>query len=217
MTTAQRLFEITQLLQSGQLLRASDIAKRLGVSQRTVYRDMDRLVAAGQPVEGTRGEGYRLAATVPLPPLTLTPEELEALTLGLAVVGQAGDTALQAAAASLSAKIDDASGTGPDPWGFATSPFADATRNLAHLPLLRSTTRARQKVRITYTSDEGQVTARVIRPLKLAYWGHVWAVTAWCELRAGFRVFRLDLMDSAEALPELFADEPGKRLEDFSP
>lgn len=217
MTTAERLFQISQILQDAELHRAKDIARLLGVSQRTIYRDMDRLVAAGQPLTGTRGEGYRLAPAIPLPPLTLSPQELEALTLGLAVVAQAADDTLKSAAQSLAAKVEQASGADADPWRFETSRFADATRNLTHLPLLRSATKARQKVRLTYTSDTGRVTGRVIRPLKVAYWGHVWAVTAWCELRRAFRVFRLDLMESAEALPELFVDEPGKTLADYQP
>jgi predicted DNA-binding transcriptional regulator YafY len=51
----------------------------------------------------------------------------------------------------------------------------------------------------------------------MEYWGRVWTLTAWCELREGFRVFRVDLIEACTALPELFVDEPGKRLSDFDP
>jgi predicted DNA-binding transcriptional regulator YafY len=85
------------------------------------------------------------------------------------------------------------------------------------MPLLRSAIKARQKVRLTYTSRETAVTSRVIRPLHMEYWGRVWTLTSWCELRNGFRVFRLDLIESAEALPDLFVDEPGKTLADYVP
>lgn len=221
MTTAERLFQITRLLQGGKLHRAGDIATRLGVSTRTIYRDMDRLADAGLPLSGTRGAGYTLARTIPLPPLVLTPDELEALMLGLAVVQQAADETLKAAAATLLEKVENAGPAAPAPddsaWRHATSPYADATRNLAHMPLLRSAIAARQKVRMTYTSDAGGVTSRVIRPLHMAYWGHVWALTAWCDLSSHFNAFRLDLMESVEALPELFVDEPGKRFEDYAP
>ena len=72
-------------------------------------------------------------------------------------------------------------------------------------------------MRLTYTSREGAVTGRVIRPLHMEYWGRAWTLTAWCELREAFRVFRLDLIESTEALPDLFVDEPGKRLADYVP
>ena len=67
---------------------------------------------------------------------------------------------------------------------------------------------------MTYTSRDGTVTGQVIRPLHMEYWGRIWTLTAWCEKRQGFRLFRLDLIDSADALPDLFVDEPGKRLAD---
>ena len=49
----------------------------------------------------------------------------------------------------------------------------------------------------------------------MEYWGRVWTLTAWCDLRGAFRVFRVDLIEAAEALPEIFRDEPGKRLSDY--
>ena len=221
MRRTDRLFDIIQILRDGKLHRAQDIATRLEVSVRTIYRDMDTLVASGIPVEGERGVGYMVREAISLPPLNLTSAELEALNLGLAVVAQAADPQMQAAAETLAGKIDAVLPTSTvaeaDAWKFAVYPFADATRNLAHMPLLRSAIKARQKVRLTYTSRKGAVSSRVIRPLHMEYWGKVWTVTAWCEARNDFRVFRLDLMDSAEALPELFVDEPGKRIEDYVP
>ncbi len=221
MARSDRLFDIIQILRDGKLHRAQDIAERLEVSTRTIWRDMDTLVASGIPVRGERGMGYMITEAISLPPLNLTAAELEALNLGLAVVAQAADESLRKAAGSLADKIDavlpETTVAEADAWKFAVYPFADATRNLTHMPLLRSAIKARQKVRITYTSRDGAVTGRVIRPLHMEYWGKVWTVTAWCELRDGFRVFRLDLMDSAEALPALFTDEPGKRIEDYQP
>lgn len=221
MRRSDRLFDIIQILRDGKLHRAQDIAAGLNVSLRTIYRDMDTLVAAGVPVEGERGVGYRVTEEITLPPLNLSTAELEALNLGLAVVAQAADETLKAAADTLAEKVDAVLPTramaAADAWKFEASPFADATRNLSHMPLLRAAIKARQKVRLTYTSRKGSVTGRVIRPLQMEYWGHVWTLTAWCELRNGFRVFRLDLMESTEALPELFVEEPGKRIEDYEP
>lgn len=218
MRRSDRLFQITQILADGTLHRAEDLAASLGVSPRTIYRDVERLIASHLPVSGTRGAGYRLHPAVSLPPLTLTPAELEALTLGLAVVAQAADDATRAAAASLSDKLEAATGIQAPAEGaahYAATPFADATRNLAHMPLLRAAITARQKVRLVYTSPDGRVTARQVRPLKLAYWGHVWALTVWCETTQDHAVLRLDLMENLEALPELFVDAPGEGLTDY--
>lgn len=221
MRRTDRLFDIIQILRDGKLHRAQDIAARLEVSTRTIYRDMDTLTASGVPVEGERGVGYMITEAISLPPLTLTVAELEALNLGLAIVEEAADDTLKSAATTLAEKIDAVlpaqTIAEAEAWKFAVYPFADPTRNLTHMPLLRSAIKARQKVRLTYTSRTGTVTARVIRPLHMEYWGRVWTLTAWCELRAGFRVFRLDLIDVADALPDLFVDEPGKRLADYVP
>lgn len=221
MPRTDRLFAIMQMLRDGKLHRAQDIADWVGVSVRTLYRDMDTLVSSGVPVEGARGVGYRITAATTLPPLTLTPEELEALNLGIAIVSEAADPDLKSAAQSLGDKIDAAMPTQAvavaDQWKFAVYPFADAARGFAHVSTLRAAIRARQKLRLTYTGPSGSVTSRVIRPLHMEYWGRVWTLTAWCELRAAFRVFRVDLIDTAEALPELFTDEPGKTLADYRP
>ena len=95
MTRSDRLIDLVQILRDGRLHRGRDLAVRLGVSLRTIYRDMDTLVASGLPIEGERGIGYMMTAPITLPPLNLTLEELEALHLGLEVVGKAGDPAMQ--------------------------------------------------------------------------------------------------------------------------
>jgi predicted DNA-binding transcriptional regulator YafY len=221
MRRTDRLFDIIQILRDGNLHRAQDIADRLEVSVRTIYRDMETLVASGFPVEGERGVGYMVTEAITLPPLTLTVAELEALNLGMAIVGEAADPDLKAAALSLAEKVDAVLPaqvvSEADQWKFAVYPFADAARGFTHMPTLRAAIRARQKLRITYTSKDGAVTTRVIRPLHMEYWGRVWTLTAWCELRAAHRVFRVDLIQTAEALPELFVDEPGKTLADYVP
>ena len=106
MRRTDRLFELIQILRDGRLHRGSDMAERLGVSLRTIYRDMDTLIASGIPVEGERGLGYMMTAPITLPPLNLTLTELEALHLGLAVVNKAADDELKTAAKSLSDKVD---------------------------------------------------------------------------------------------------------------
>lgn len=221
MRRTDRLFDIIQILRDGRLHRAQDMADTLEVSVRTIYRDMDTLVASGVPVQGERGVGYMITEAISLPPLTLTVEELEALNLGMAIVAEAADTTLKAAALSLADKIDavlpERTVSDADKWKFAVYPFADAVRGFAQMPTLRAAIRARQKLRLTYHSKGDRITTRTIRPLHMEYWGRVWTLTTWCELRNGFRVFRVDLIQAAEALPEMFVDEPGKRLQDYDP
>ena len=221
MRRTDRLFDIIQILRDGKLHTAQRIAEACEVSVRTIYRDMDTLVASGVPVQGERGVGYMITEAISLPPLTLTVEELEALNLGMAIVAEAADETLKGAAQTLADKIDavlpERTVADADKWKFAVYPFADAVRGFAQMPTLRAAIRARQKLQLTYHSKGDRITTRTIRPLHMEYWGRVWTLTAWCELRNDFRVFRVDLIQSAEALPEMFVDEPGKRLSDYDP
>lgn len=219
MRRTDRLFDIIQILRDGNLHRAQDIADRLEVSVRTIYRDMDTLVASGVPVQGERGVGYMATEAITLPPLTLTAAELEALNLGMAIVAEAADPDLKSAALSLADKIDAVLPTETiaeaDAWKFAVYPFADAARGFSHMATLRSAIKSRQKLHLSYRRIDGMLTQRTVRPLHMEYWGRVWTLTAWCETRDAFRVFRVDLIEDASALPELFVDEPGKRLVDY--
>ncbi len=224
MSRADRLFDILRILRDGKLHRAQDISARLGVSVRTIYRDMETLVASGVPVSGARGVGYRALDSVTLPPLTLTSAEVEALNLGIAIVGETTDPDLKSAALSLAAKLDAVQATEAvpqaDAWKFAAHPFASAARGLSHMATLRAAIRARQKLWLVFRDKAETASATVsatVRPLQLEYWGRVWTLTAWCEKRRDFRVLRVDLIETANALPELFVEEPGKRFGDYRP
>ena len=219
MRRTDRLFDLLLILRDGRLHRAQDLADRLEVSIRTIYRDMDTLIASGVPIAGERGLGYMATAAITLPPLNLTLTELEALQLGMAIVAEAADPDLTAAALSLSAKIEAVlpqdRARQARTFTFAVHPFAEAAKGFRHMPAIRAAIRARQKLRITYRDDAGAVTDRIIRPLQLDYWGRVWTATAWCELRTDFRVFRVDRIDDITVLPQLFVDEPGRTLADY--
>jgi len=219
MCRSARLFDVLQILRDARTHRAEDMAQALNVSTRTLYRDIDTLVASGVPIIGTRGAGYQIAPLTTLPPMSLTDAELEALNLGIAIVAQATDTELAAAATSLGDKLDallpqDAPPT-QDDWGFATSPFSDATRGFVHLPTLRSAIKARQKLHVSIRTTDGTLSDHTIRPLYLDYWGRVWSLTTWSETTDSFQTFRTDLIETATALPELFQDTDGKTLADF--
>lgn len=219
MRRTDRLFELIQILRDGRLHRGSDMAKRLGVSLRTLYRDMDTLIASGIPVEGERGLGYMMTAPITLPPLNLTLTELEALHLGLAVVGKAADEELQKAAKSLSDKVDavlpEDRAAPSSGWGFAVYPFAEAARGFVHMAPLRAAIRSRRKVDITYAAPDEPETARRVRPLQMEYWGRVWTLTSWCELRDDFRVFRVDRIRKLDVSFDTFEEEPGRTLTDY--
>lgn len=217
MRRTDRLFEIIQLFRGGRLWRGQDLAERLGVSLRTVYRDIDTLIASGVPIEGERGVGYLLREPVFLPPLTLTHAELEALQLGARLVARLGDPSLVKAAEALLGKVDavvpsDRQGVdlvagvglyGPSPEGEA-----------AYLPVLREAIRRLRRLTLVYRRLDGVLTERLVRPLHLEHWGRVWTLSAWCELRGDFRVFRVDLIEAVE-VGEAFLEEPGKSFLDF--
>jgi predicted DNA-binding transcriptional regulator YafY len=215
MLRKDRLFDLIQILRDGRLHRAQDIADRLQISLRTVYRDMDTLIASGVPIEGARGLGYMATAAITLPPLNLSVGELAALQQGLSYIAGTADDALQTAARSLLAKLDAVLPDVPQTAGFAVYPFADAARGFQHLPALRAAIKARQKLGLTYRNTAGQLTERAVRPLQLDSWGRVWTVTVWCELRSDFRVLRVDRIETLKVLSQLFIDEPGKSLADF--
>lgn len=218
MRRSDRLLEILEILQDGRLHRACDIAERLEVSLRTIYRDMDTLVATGAPIDGERGVGYLMRGAVFLPPLGVTLLELEALHLGMAIVGAAADPELQSAARSLQRKIEkvsDATDMAPKSWGVGVYPFAQAELGFVHMPIIRHAIRARERLEIVYEALDGSASIRVIRPLEATYWGRVWTLTAWCDLRYGFRAFRIDRIQECRATGVYFADEAGKTLAEY--
>ena len=217
MRRTDRLFDLINILRDGKLHRAKDIAETLEVSVRTVWRDMATLMATGLPVEGERGVGYMLSAPITLPPVALTREELEALRLGVMLVASAADPSLARAAASLRAKIAAVTPGGTEEAGAETFVFSspEAAKAAPHLGLIRRALRERLTLALTYSDMKGEETQRRIRPLQLEFWGRAWTLTAWCELRNDFRVFRVDLAVSLQADGGAFLPEPGKTVEDY--
>ncbi len=212
MRRSDRLMTLIRLLRGGTMHKAGDLARATGVSLRTIYRDMETLAASGVPIEGERGIGYRVTAAITLPPLNLTNEELEALHVGLAAMGQAADPDLSRAARSLATKLDAVL---PEDRparhsALAVYPFADAARGFQHLPRIRQAIRAQQKLDLTH---DGR--SRTVRPLALDYWGRLWTVVVWCETAREFDELRVDQINALRILPSLFVEEEGKRLSDY--
>lgn len=213
MRRTDRLFELIQILRDGRLHTARAMAERLEVSTRTLWRDMATLIASGLPVEGERGLGYILREPITLPPLTLTPEETEALSLAMRLLAQGADPSLAPAAASLSAKIAAAlpasrrAHADPPVWVF---PGPEALAAARHLPDLRRAIRLSERLRLGYADGEGRVTTRTVRPLQLEFWGRVWTLATWCETRGAFRSFRVDRITALQPTGETAPQEPGR-------
>jgi predicted DNA-binding transcriptional regulator YafY len=217
MRRTDRLFDLIQILRDGRLHRAQDMAGHLGVSVRTLWRDMSTLMESGLPVEGERGVGYILRAPITLPPMILTAEELGALRLGVRLVAEGQDPALARAARGLASKIATVSPVTMAPGEDELFVFSgsDATRSQPHVPLIRAAIRGRERLAITYVDPEGRQTHRDIRPLQLEFWGRVWNLAAWCEARGDFRSFRIDRIVALTPTGEIYPEEPGRTLADY--
>ncbi|MBN9024913.1 MAG: YafY family transcriptional regulator [Rhizobiales bacterium] len=219
MRRADRLFEIVQVLRGARLRTAQEIADTLEVSVRTVYRDIDALVATGVPIEGERGVGYVLRGTLLLPPLAFSQAELEGLALGARFVEAWADPELAAAVREALVKIDAVlpESRRGEIWRDTVqvnSPALIGAAN-AQLALFRKAIRQKRKMQLNYRSASEALTERTIRPLAIEAWGHAWTATAWCELREDFRMFRLDRVMEAKMLDAIFRPEPGRTLADY--
>ncbi len=207
MRRADRLFRVIQILRrSRRPFTAEAVAAELNISVRSVYRDMADLASQGVPIRGEAGVGYTLGRQYDMPPLMLTPEELEAAVLGAQWVAERGDAALANAARDLLSKI-----TAAVPHSlrtFITEPTLGTPENILafrdglDLAKARSWIRAGRKLRIRYRDEAGQETDRVVWPVIIGYADAVRLLAAWCELRNGFRHFRTDRILEADFLDE---------------
>ena len=219
MRRADRLFAIIQLMRRNKLVRARDLAHKLEISERTVYRDIQDLVASGVPIEGEAGVGYVLKGGFDLPPLMFTEEEVEALVLGAKIVRSWADAGLAEAAGDVLAKVEAVLPNRLRAYMKETP--LDAPHNHWAEPVsvdlgeLRRAVRDRLKLSFAYRDRGGSGSRRTVRPLLLSFFGPVWTLTAWCELRDDFRSFRLDRISGLEVLDEVFRQEPGRTLHDY--
>jgi predicted DNA-binding transcriptional regulator YafY len=220
MRRADRLFQIVNVLRRRRTATtATHLAGRLGVSERTVYRDIRDLVLAGTPIDGEAGVGYRIRPGYDLPPLMFDRDEIQALVLGARIVRQFGDPALARASDTILGKVaaivpKDLAPLVAEtrlfvPSTIGTGPVADA------LTVAREAVNRRRKLALAYATAGGAGTTRTVRPLGIFFWGRTWTLAAWCELREDFRNFRLDRIAVSTLLDETFEDEPGKALRDM--
>ena len=219
MRRADRLFQIVQLIRGRRLSTADYLAQRLEVSPRTIYRDVAALQQQGVPIDGEAGVGYRMRAGFDLPPLMFSKEEAQALVAALRMAQPQMDSALarhgEEAIYKILAVLPGTARAAAESlalWA-PLGGLDESTRE--RLQQLRLATEQRQKLRVVYLDLGGTASERVLRPLGCFFWGPVWTFAAWCELREGFRNFRVDRIQALEVLDERFRDEPGKTLADM--
>jgi predicted DNA-binding transcriptional regulator YafY len=219
MRRADRLFQIVQLIRGRRLSTADFVARRLEVSVRTIYRDVADLQAQGVPIEGEAGVGYRMRADFDLPPLMFTQDEAKALVAAVRIAQPRLDAALARHAEGALSKILAVLPAASRAAAESLAVFAPPTRldagTRARLETLRVAVEDRQKVHLHYVDLHQQPSARRVRPLGCVFWGEAWTLAAWCEVREGFRSFRIDRIQHLELLDEHFRDEPGKTLADL--
>ncbi|QPK62419.1 YafY family transcriptional regulator [Methylomonas sp. LL1] len=219
MRRADRLFQIVQILRNKRLVTAKALAERLEVSERTIYRDIQDLSLSGVPIEGEAGVGYRLRHTLDIPPIMFSLDEIEALVVGARMaktwagteLGYSAQSALDKITAVIPAelrdKIEDSK-----LFSLRFTPRRDLDVNL---DICRKAIDAKRLLRLCYCRADGEQSLRSIRPLGLYFWGNVWTLVGWCELRDDFRNFRLDRIQNIEPDSATFTDVEGQSLQDF--
>ena len=217
MRRTERLFQIIQILRRSTLpVTGAALAAELEVSTRTVYRDVADLMAQRVPITGEAGLGYLLAAEYDMPPLMLTPAELEAIVLGAQWVAGRGDRLLSPAARDVLAKVATVVPTRLRPFiaepSTSTEPPLDAIEEVVETASLRDAIRKRLKLRLLYRAENGERTERTVWPVVLGYSDTKRILIAWCELRQGFRHFRTDRMHAAELLDQAIGEPRGPLL-----
>ena len=219
MRRADRLFQIVLMLGRGKVLTARILSERLGVSERTIYRDIRDLAASGVPIDGEAGIGYCLRGGYQVPPLMFDDDELQALAFGAEVARSWGDRGMGEAAGRILDKIDAVLPERLRPKLALTEMFVPdfhvPYRATELLGQARLAVAQRRRLFIDYRDARDNPTERIVWPLGLGYWGDAWTLGAWCELREDFRTFRVDRIQSARVLASPIPDVPGRQLEDY--
>ena len=219
MRRADRLFRIVQILRNKRLVTAKTLAERLEVSERTIYRDIQVLSLSGIPIEGEAGVGYMLRHSLDMPPIMFSAAELEALVIGARMVktwggaelGSSAQSVLDKVAAVIPAELrNQIEQSKLFSLRFSKREDLDVT-----LDICRKAMDGKRLLSMDYRRADGEFSQRRIRPLGLYFWGNLWTMVGWCELRGDFRNFRLNRMVHIQVLEEIFEDCEGQSLQDF--
>jgi predicted DNA-binding transcriptional regulator YafY len=197
MSRSDRLLDLIQVLRLHRRpVGGKQLADEFGVSLRTIYRDIQTLIAKGAPIEGEAGVGYVLRPGFTVPPLMFSNDEIEAVVLGSGMVARAADLALAKAARNALAKImavlPAARGDEAGASGLLAGAIKSAAMDSVDLAPIRGAIRKEQKIWISYIDETGVRTERRIWPISLTFCARVRLLAAWCELRESYRHFRTD-------------------------
>ena len=196
MSRAQRLLSLLQLLRSHRFpVTGAELASQLGISLRTLYRDIATLQEQGADIAGEAGVGYVLRPGFMLPPLMFSEEELEALMLGMRWVAGRTDASLGYGARGVLQKIAAVLPAGLketlDAHTLLVGP-AQQIEEYIDIAHVRALIRSGRKAEIRYEDVDGRPSQRIIWPFAIGYFERVRILLAWCELRQAFRHFRTD-------------------------
>ncbi|MEV1005750.1 YafY family protein [Streptomyces sp. NPDC049881] len=206
--TAARLVRLLSLLQTPREWPGSELAGRLGVSPRTVRRDIERLRDLGYPVHATMGAvgGYRLVAGKAMPPLLLDDDEAVAVAVGLRAAAGGAVEGIDEASVRALAKLEQVL---PSRLRRRVGALAAATVSLtgpgatavdpAHLTTLAAAAVAHERVRFAYRAADGRTTDRLVEPHRLVAAGRRWYLLAYDTERHDWRVFRVDRLTGPSA------------------
>lgn len=210
MARSQRLLDLIQVLRRHRRpVSGAVLAAELGVSLRTLYRDIETLKAQGAHIDGEAGVGFVLRPGFMLPPLMFSEDEIEALVLGSRWVSERADGPLGDAArnalAKIAAVLPDDLKDNLDGANLLIGPGKAIAAGETELATIRGAIRAERKMKIAYADGDGAQTSRTIWPFALAFFDRVRMVVAWCELREGYRHFRTDRIVALEVTGKRYA------------
>jgi len=212
MSRSERLLDLIQTLRRHRRpVQGQVLADELGVSIRTLYRDIATLQGQGANIEGEPGVGYVLKPGFVLPPLMFSEDEIEAIALGISWVSRRADERLGRAAANAAAKIgavlpDDLKRE-METSALMIGQGEPVIGGNIDLAAVRDAIRRERKMQIAYQDKGGSPTERIIWPFLLGFFDRVRVIVAWCELRQDYRHFRADRIVSMQ----LTGDRNGRR------
>lgn len=219
MRRADRLFQIVQHLRGGRLVTAQKLSAWLEVSERTIYRDIADLQSTGVPIDGEAGVGYLMREGYDLPPLMFTRDEIVALVAGARMVRAFGGAAMARAAdealVKIGAVLPEQERERIARTEIHTPMWVVSDADREAIDLIERAVEKRQVLSLDYNDEAGRGSAREVRPLGLWFWGKVWTLIAWCEMRNDFRAFRIDRIASVTTAGRSFRPERGKLLVDY--
>lgn len=220
LASSARLLRLLSLLQTHRVWSGADLAERLGVTVRTVRRDVDRLRALGYPVHARQGTaGYRLGAGATLPPLILDDDEAVAVAVGLRTATAGSVAGIEETSLRALAKLEHVL---PSRLRHRVRTLQEATLRAGNAPgpqvsadslmTIADACRRSERLRLDYTTPRGEHSRRTVEPHRLISFGRQWYLVAWDTDREDWRTFRVDRLSPPTPTGPRFAPrDPPRR------